>query len=410
MLLCGGTSLVAQEVFREVTYSYGAAPTKHFAELDPATKRVFTGEHESMAKLARHAPKPVNLDLGQATRAELSVEYWGGHIGTAGQRFRVNDHDWRDLPQPTGTPTEPQRFYRTLHGNNSTPVPLEQLRDGENVFRFAAGKQIAYAFDWGFYWIYDFTARVYYDAAKKPHPVGEFIGLKAGDAFGDVLRLEVQASSPNGEIARVEFIGEYDDFDWDGDGVWREWQYSTHHGVLAHHLGTVTSPPWRVKYDARWLPDQALPIRVRARITDATGLTYLTPPIEGLVQQRKARGVRMIKPDVVPERWASRAGKESPKGTFRLKESDLAGATFARLVLSTWSGDVDDTSVHELRLNGERLAGRFGEFHNYDFDALEVPLDRLKVGTNEISLFSTFQGHMIEINWPGPALLIEYKK
>ena len=63
-----------------------------------------------------------------------------------------------------------------------------------------------------------------------------------------------------------------------------------------------------------------------------------------------------------------------------LSGADLAGATFARLVLSTWSGDVDDTSVHELRLNGARLAARFREFHNYDHDAVDVPLVRLKPG------------------------------
>lgn len=400
----------SQEVFRETTYTYGAPPTVHFAELDPDTKRVFTGEHIAMATMKRHVPKPVTLDVAGATRAELSAEYWGGHIGTAGQRFRVNDHEWIDLPTLSGTPTEPQRFHRTLLGNNASPIPLAQLVKGENVFRFTAGKQVAFANDWGFYWIYDFTARVFYDAAKKPHPTGELISPKEGSTFGDALRLEVNASSPNGAIARVEFIGEYDDFDWDGDGVWREWQFSTHHGVLRHHLGTVTSAPWRVKYDARWLPDQSAPIRVRARITDSTGLTYLTPPIGNLEQKREHRGVRMIKCDVVPEKWMSRAGKESPKGSFTLKESDLAGATFARLVVSTWSGDVEDTSVHELRLNGERLASRFGEFHNYDQDSLEVPLKMLKVGRNEISMFSTFMGHMFEINWPGPVLLIEYKK
>ncbi|MGV3754104.1 MAG: Ig-like domain-containing protein [Verrucomicrobiota bacterium] len=400
----------AQEVFRESTYTYGAPPTTHFAELDPDTKRVFTGEHAGMATMKRHVPKPLTLDVVGAVRAELSVEYWGGHIGTAGQRFRVNEHSWIDLPQPLGTPTEPQRFHRTLLGNNAAPIPLDQLRSGENIFRFTAGQQIAFRNDWGFYWIYDFTTRVYYDAMVKPHPAGEIISPKEGSTFDDILRLEVTASSPNGSIARVEFIGEYDDFDWDGDGVWREWQYSTHHGVLQHHLGTVTSAPWRLKYDARWLPDQVQPIRVRARITDATGITYLTPPIGNIVQKRIHRGVRMIKPVVVPEKWMSRAGKESPKGTINVSEGDLVGATFARLVLSTWSGDVEDTSVHELRLNGERLAGRFGEFHNYDQDALEVPLGQLRAGRNEVSLFSTFMGHMFEINWPGPVLLIEYKK
>jgi len=404
-----GQQLFAQEVFREVTYTYGATPATSFSELDPDTKRVFTGEHASMAKHKRHQPKPVTLDLVGATSAELSVEYWGGHIGTAGQRFRVNDHAWTDLPQPAGTPTAPQRYYRTLLGNNVAPIPLAQLREGENIFRFAAGKQVAFFNDWSFYWIYDFTARVHYDAAKKPHPVGAMVASKSEETFGDLLRLETEASSPNGSIVRIDFIGEYEDFDWDGDGVWREWQYSTHHGVLRHHLGTVTSEPWRLKADVRWMPDQTQPIRVRARITDCTGLTYLTPSVE-FKQQREQRGVRMIKCDTVPEKWMSRAGKESPKGSFVLATNDLAGATFARLVLSTWSGDVDDTSIHELRLNGERLASRFGEFHNYDVDALEVPLERLKIGRNEITTFSTYQGHMFEINWPGPVLLIEYKK
>lgn len=402
--------LAAQEVFREVTYHSGKPDSTHFAELDPDTKRNFTGESAWAATFERHRPRPMKLDLAGATSAEVSVEYWGGHIGTAGQRFRVNDHEWLDLPQPAGTPAAPQRFHRTLLGNNSVALPLAQLRDGENVFRFAAGPQIAYSFNFGFYWIYDFTARVYYDAARKPHPTGEMKSPQAGATFGDLLVLETSASSPNGEIVRVEFIGEYEDFDWDGDGVWREWQYTTHHGELRHHLGTVTSPPWRVKADLRWLPDQPQPIRIRARITDSTGLTYLTPPVEGLVQQREHRGVRLLKCDEVPERWSTRAGRESPKGYLPVRDSDLAGASFARLVVSTWSGDVDDTSTHELRLNGERLAARFGNFHDYDFDALEVPLGLLKPGRNEICTFSTFNGHMFEINWPGPALLIEYKK
>jgi hypothetical protein len=341
-----------QEVFREYTYHQGASNYTHFAELDPDTKRVFTGEHVAMATMKRHVPKPLQLDLVEAKRAELSVEYWGGHIGTGGQRFRVNNHDWIDLPQPIGTPAEPQRFYRVLHGNNSVPIPLEQLQNGENVFQFTAGRQVAYFNDWGFYWIYDFTVRIYYDAAKKPHPIGEVTSPTERGRFGDAIRLEALVN--DSDVSRVDFIGEYEDFDWDGDGVWREWQYATHHGVLDHHLGTINNAPWRCKHDARWIPDQSQAIRVRALITDAQGVTYATTPIE-LTQARSGRGVRMIKSAEVPERWASRAGKESAKGTLVLNKSDLENATFARLAISTWSGDVEDTSVHELRLNGERL-------------------------------------------------------
>jgi hypothetical protein len=395
----------SDQVFREFTFHAGASPAVKFAELDPKATFKFVGEHVWGATMPRHVPRPIELDLTQAVRAELSVEYWGGHIGTSGQQFQVNSNGWVDLPQPVGTPAAPQRFYRTLLGNNAVPIPLAHLRQGTNQIQFAAGSQIAYSFGFGFYWIYDFTMRVFYHNAR-PHPTGEILSPKPGAAFGDTLDLEARASSPNGPITRVEFIGEYDDFDWDGNGVWREWQFTTHHGVFQHHLGTATNAPWRVRFDARWLPDQLQPVRVRARITDATGLVWLTPPVENLVQKRERRSVRMCKPVHVPENFCSRDSKVSPT-CMLVVDADLAKVKAARLVLSTWSANVNDDSVHELRLNGRRLASRFGQFHNYSFNALDVPLSLLKAGTHEITLFSTFKGHAIEVNWPGPALLLE---
>ena len=122
---------------------------------------------------------------------------------------------------------------------------------------------------------------------------------------------------------------------------------------------------------------------------------------------REARSVRMFKSNHVPENFSSRDGKPSASCSLVLDDG-LARARSARLVLSTWSGNVDDDSIHELRLNGQRLASRFGQFHNYSFNSLEVPLTLLKTGTNDISLSSTFKGHAIEVNWPGPALLVEF--
>jgi hypothetical protein len=392
-------------VFREFTFSYGESPGRHFAELDPDATFNFVGEHAWGATMPRHVPKPIALELTNAVRAELSVEYWGGHIGTAAQRFQVNRNGWVDLPQPVGTPAPPQRFYRTLLGNNAVPIPLAYLHSGTNQVQFAAGPQIAYSFGFGFYWIYDFSVRVFYEPAR-PHPNGEIISPKAGASFGEIIELEATGHSPNGPIVRIEFIGEYDDFDWDGDGVWREWQYTTHHGVLQHHLGTATHAPWRVRFDARWLPDQSQPVRVRARITDATGLTYLTPPVENLVQKRGNRSVRMFKAVGLPECFSSRNGMASPDCSL-VVTADLTKAKSARLVLSTWSANVDDDSRHELRLNGHVLASRFGQFHNYSFNMLDVPLSLLKSGTNTLSLFSTFKGHAFEVHWPGPALLLE---
>jgi hypothetical protein len=394
------------QVFREFTYDFGASSNQHFAELDPNATFKFVGEHAWGATMPRHVPRPIKLDLTGAVRAELSVEYWGGHIGTSGQQFQVNSNGWMDLPQPSGTPAAAQRFYRTLLGNNAVTIPLSHLRPGTNHVQFAAGSQIAYSFGFGFYWIYDFTLRVFYDGSR-PHPLGEIVLPRPSATFGDSLELEARADSPNGPVARVEFIGEYDDFDWDGDGIWREWQFTTHHGVLQHHLGTATNAPWRVSFDARWLPDQSQPVRVRARITDSTGMTYLTPVVGNLIQKRAGRSVHMFKCTSVPENFSSRDGNPSANASLVL-DTDLARAKSARLVLSTWSGNVDDDSIHELRLNGRRLASWFGQFHNYSFNSLEVPLALLKTGTNDISLFSSFKGHALEVNWPGPALFLEF--
>jgi hypothetical protein len=196
-----------------------------------------------MATLKRHVPKAGDLDLAGATRAELSVEYWGGHIGTAGQRFRVNDHSWIDLPTPVRNAdrapallphaARQQRRRRSRSTSCATAKTSSVHRGQADRLR----QRLGILLDLRLY-----TARVYYDAARKPHPVGEVISPQPARPSATAAA-GGQAEQPQRPIVRVEFIGEYDDFDWDGDGVWREWQYSTHHGVLRHHLGTVASRP-----------------------------------------------------------------------------------------------------------------------------------------------------------------------
>ncbi|MCI0491871.1 MAG: hypothetical protein L0Z07_02920, partial [Planctomycetes bacterium] len=44
----------APAVFREVTHNYAAQRHVRFVELDPDTKRVFTGEHLPQATMKRH--------------------------------------------------------------------------------------------------------------------------------------------------------------------------------------------------------------------------------------------------------------------------------------------------------------------------------------------------------------------
>ena len=55
-------------------------------------------------------------DLEDAERAEMSLEFWGGHPGTSDQSFRVNGGGWIPIPQIQGTPTDPRCYHRMLPG------------------------------------------------------------------------------------------------------------------------------------------------------------------------------------------------------------------------------------------------------------------------------------------------------
>ena len=87
---------------------------------------------------------------------------------------------------------------------------------------------------------------------------------------------------------------------------------------------------------------------------------------------------------------------------------DIENAKSACLLLSTWSGKCDDGSIHEIMINGKRISDNFGKLHDFSFDHLSIPLEWIKKGMNEISIYSLFEGHSLEINWPGPVLLIEF--
>ncbi len=390
------------DVFREHVYRL---PNRSFSELDPTSKRR-EDPNFGMAKKAIQVEQPLEIDLDGATRAELSVEYWGGHIGTTEQKFRLNGSEWIYLPQPVGTKGEAQCYHRTLLGNNAVDIPLDALKDGMNAFVFAAGPQTCYNFDWGFYWIYSFTVRLYYDEAA-PHPNGRLL-IQAGDTLNELPVLMAEADPSGSPIRQVDFIGYYDDFDWDGDGVREEWQYVTDQGVMMRNIGVATAAPFQVRWNTSWIPDQTRPVKLALKLTDQTGLSYMTPAVENVIFFRPDWAVKMYLPADLPERFSARNG--SSKSVSIAVGDDLEHARTARLIMSSWSARTNDGSRHEVLINGHKLADNFGKFHDHSFDELNVPLEWLKQGENEISVSSDFKGHALEINWPGPALLIAYAK
>ncbi|NLF30730.1 MAG: hypothetical protein GX591_07565, partial [Planctomycetes bacterium] len=346
-------------------------------------------------------PRVVRVDdLEGAVRAEVSVQYWGGHIGTGGQRFRVNGHDWVDIPQPAGTPTEPQCYYRTVMGDNAAPIPLEWLKEGDNELLFVAGPQIRYNFGWGFYWVYSFTVRVYY-GPDKPHVAARIASPAPMTALGDRVEIELQRSGGEGEVAGADVIAFYEDFDWEGNGLHRQWHYQYARGELARHVGSADSLPGRVVWDTTWVADQDRAIRLAARVVGADGIISLSPAVDNLRLGREGRSVRMIRATDVPENFGVRVGHRK-QCTLDIP-FDPAGVTEARLVLSTWSA----AHAEEIAFNGTRLVENVGVVHNVSFDTLAVPVELLRQGPNALSIYSSTEHHAAEINWPGPVLLLE---
>ena len=402
-LLCtvpGFSQPESGDVYKEFTFipEHG-----HFGELDPDCTREFPEDHWTNRPWM--VIKTLDVELEKSIKAEMSIEYWGGHSGTSEQKFKINGNDWIYLPQPENTPTDPHCYFRTLLGNSSVPVPLGNLTDGKNEIQFTCGPQICYNFNWGFYWIYSFTIRVYYDASV-PHEEGIIISPGDGGILDDNPEISLDLTEGAESVNQVDYIGYYEDFDWEGNGMFRQWHYQTRHGKKFKHIGSSSKEPYRLTWSTKWLPDQDQPIKIAAIITDNKGYSYMTPEVGNLMFRREDRSVKMYKSGDVPEAFAVRVGRK--KACSIVIDSDLKDAETACLLLSTWSGKSDDGSVHEIMMNGRRISDNFGRFQNYSFDFLSVPLDYLREGSNEISIYSVFEGHSLEINWPGPVLLIEF--
>lgn len=343
-------------------------------------------------------------DLDKAIGAELVVEYWGGHIGTSDQKFKFNGNAFIALPTIKNTPTDPQCYYRNILGA-AVEVPLNHLKEGENLMQFSLAPQTCYSFNWAWYFLYSVTMRIYYDDTK-PHPTGHIVTPLPGDVIGDAPKLKAEASSPNGKITEVIFVGQYDDFDWKGTGEFRQWHYQYQLGKLKHYLGRVIRAPFEATWENHFVPDQSQPMKIKAIITDESGMKYMTTPVNDIKMTREGRSVKMYASEDVPENFGVRVGRRK-SCTINIS-NDLSKAKSARLLVATWSGATNDGSRHEIGLNGIKLSDNFGTFHSYSYKMLHVPLKLLKQGSNEIYIYSDFHGHALEINWPGPVILIEY--
>ena len=187
-----------------------------------------------------------DFDLEHATKAEVVIEKIQCHDGTTGLAIQINDNDWVYIPEPVTIPVP-----RSVYQHYFYPVvriPLTCLKPGrDNKFRMKV--DTTHPWNWPQNLVYGVHFRIYYDPAKKPHPAGRVVSPQASGTIGRSAVLTTDANSPNGEIKRVDYVGLYEDVNFEGDGVYRQWHYHFYHGRLMHHLGSATEAPFEVTWD-----------------------------------------------------------------------------------------------------------------------------------------------------------------
>lgn len=342
-------------------------------------------------------------DLDQARKVEATIEMLLCHGGTAGKRIRVNGGPWIAIPESDLIPGDAGRGAPDLEYQSmrypSVEIPLDQIRQGGNTFELTCSPGTALGKWWPQWLVYGVTFRVYYEPSK-PHPAGRIVRPAAGDVLGESPVLEAEASGPE-PIRQVDFIGLYEDFDWEGDGEYRQWHVRPLFGELHNHIGTASAAPFRVIWDNAWAPTQTGPVAVCARIVDQSGICWITPPV-GDLRLVRSYSVEMCRPYDVPKAWSTRAGDTDAC------KVDVTGpldkATAAKIVMVTWNGVAAD----EIGANGRKIVAKVGRNHDLSHDEFAVPVDRLMPGTNTLYTHSATEHHGIEVQWPGMVLFVRY--
>ncbi len=346
-----------------------------------------------------------DFDLEHATKAEVVVEKILCHDGTTGLAIQINDSDWIYIPEAAAIPV-PQCDYQH-HFYPTVRIPLNSLKEGQtNEFRMKVDTK--HPWNWPQNLVYGVHFRIYYDPAKKPHPTGEISGPKSAEAIGKSVRLTAEASSPNGKIRQVDYVGLYEGVNFEGDGVYRQWHYHFFHGRILNHIGSATNGPYEVTWDTSWVPDQKQEVKIAARIIDSTGMVYMTEAVGDLRLVRPGLSVELCKPYDIPKKWVTRSGEKQERFDVT---GDLGKAVAAQLVWSSWSPGY----MNGVYINGTKVFDSEGP--KYQYYAHRVTLDNVgcfKQGVNVLKTGKTpkINGKMVhgmEVNWPGIMVLIQYR-
>lgn len=397
------------DIYRE--YTHHASGNLEWRVTDEAAT-------EEFPRAAEFLPNPqltLTIDeLEHAVRAEAIIDRWGGHRGTINKRLRFNDGSWITIPEITGTPDDIRPEQLMFQDNPVVEIPLEDLVEGENTF--VGDCDETGGFGWGQWGLYAIKLRVYYDADALAERCDFDVAITSPASAATITDnplITVQAESRNG-VSRIDLLAYYDGYDFDGDGRFTEWQESHFQltrgqpANIRDHVGTLCAQPYQHIWNTHWVPDQQPgSIQLIARVQDAFGYWTVTEPITDLTLHRDDVSVKLYPATDVPEDFDVRVDETKSCNLPINRNHDLSNAIEAAVHLRTWHGDSRDHSP--IRINDHSFPAD-GKNHHFDYDLIPIPTACLRTGENDFIIHSATEHHMLEILWPGPALVVKYRK
>lgn len=333
--------------------------------------------------------------------AELALELWGGHPGTARKRVSVNGRGSYAIPEVGSAAGHCAHQYPILSLERS------DLVRAHNAFQFSCDRGDAF---WGHFIVESAALRVEIGPGNPALVAAKIDGATASlktTRKGDVIEVALQA--PRGfleQVAGVDFQGFYDGYDENGDGHSRDW-----HGMVKRrspygHLGSVEASPFSMRWETSGLPSQeGMAVRAVVRFKGHPDLIHETPSVGGLgIPSDRPFEIRRFRPEALPRPFWSRDHQKQAC----ILPCDLGPDAIesAEIRLVVWDGGVEKVEA-PLTLNGRPLGFRSDGKH--DVKSLRLPIDPswLRAAQNTFEVLSDTKHHGIEVLLPGPELWVK---
>lgn len=348
-----------------------------------------------------YIPLMQDVDLKKAIKAEVVIEKLGSHEDTKNLRVSWNRNPSVIFPTARGIP-EPESDYM-FHNYPTIEIPLDQLKDEMgNSFRFDV--DTIQRWNWPQNIIYGVVLRIYYDH-ELAHYKPDLTGVAEADFLQEKHTLGL--TEKNASIYKVEYIGHFEDINWEGDGIYEQWHYHYFRGRVVHNIGSSIMYPFEVDWNTSWLPDQ-VNIKLAARVTSNNGLIYFTQSVEGLKPNRDY-SVELCKPYGQPKNWVTRADTFTSR--FNMK-THPAKVEEAKAYWVSWS----PCYSNGVFINDVKIFDRNELCYEYMAHEVDIPDPSiLKQGINTIKTGKepVHDGQMVhgmEVQWPGIIIKVKTKK